>query len=204
MQVAGHLEKRLMQLRYWSESATSSLRDEVAVANRTTRNRDQEQLLISSRSLAHQANVVLFPSGLGAIDIAKYKAIARLRFRSRLMRMSAMGEPINTIKSSSAMVAREAGGRGFAMAPAPDSFRRADGTCVDRLALEKTVQLIRQFLRGGVTFVRLFFETLEADRFQIARQARIQQPRRHWLRVEHLVQCVRQRFAPKGRAAVSR
>ena len=49
----------------------------------------------------------------------------------------------------------------------------------DRPIFQEAAQVLRQRFRTGVALARLFLQTLEADRFQVARDLRLQPGRRN-------------------------
>src|SRR5262249_20389080 len=69
-------------------------------------------------------------------------------------------------------------------APAPDTFGTSDRSGENGFAVEKTIELLAQHLRGRITFVGIFLDALKADRFQVTRNAGIEQARCDWIFVE--------------------
>ena len=70
----------------------------------------------------------------------------------------------------------------------------------DRLAVQVTTQVLRQRRRRGIPPRRILLQALQADRLQVARDRRIQPPRRHRLVVDDLEHGVHRRWPP-GTAA---
>src|SRR5439155_14815136 len=66
--------------------------------------------------------------------------------------------------------------RGLAAAPAPDALGVRHGAGVDWLVFQEAVEVLGEFLRARKPFGGLLCETFEADCFNVARHARIEQP----------------------------
>src|SRR5262249_31616186 len=69
----------------------------------------------------------------------------------------------------------------------------------DRPVLKETSEILREVLRAGVAFERLFFEAFQAYRFQVARQFRLQPARRHRVLRANLLQRLQDRRTAKRR-----
>src|SRR5205809_1157266 len=74
---------------------------------------------------------------------------------------------------------------GFTAAPAKRSFDRADWSSVDRFVTQVSPQIVRERFRAGVATRRMFLQTLEANRFQMARNAAPQEPRLYRVLVQY-------------------
>ena len=72
---------------------------------------------------------------------------------------------------------------------------------VNRLVLEKASEIIGELLRGLITARWLLLQALEANRFEVARQAWSEQVRRERIVVRDLMQHIRQRLALERRTA---
>jgi len=70
---------------------------------------------------------------------------------------------------------------------------------LDRLLAAKTPKFVSQGLSAGVAFGWLFFQALEANRLQIARHARVEEPWRQRLAVRYQIQRLRDRLGLERR-----
>ncbi len=95
----------------------------------------------------------------------------------------------------------EARQRGFAPAPAPEFFRGANGSGLNRFIAQETAEVFRQRLRRLVAAGRLFLQAFLAEGFEVGPHAGIEQARRDRLLVHHLLQRVGERLAHERRAA---
>src|SRR5881394_799764 len=95
----------------------------------------------------------------------------------------------------------ETGDDWLAPAPTPGLLETGDGPRHDWLVAQEAVEFISEFLRGLITTRRFFLQTLQADRFEVVRDARREQVRRGRVVVRQLMQHVRQRLTLKRRPA---
>src|SRR5207253_2666634 len=86
-------------------------------------------------------------------------------------------------------------------APAPRFFGRVDRARLNWLAAQESIQFLSQNARRGITRLRIFLETFEANRLEVARHARVEQMRSDRLGAHDLQQCFLHRFCYKGRPA---
>src|SRR5262249_7144371 len=63
----------------------------------------------------------------------------------------------------------------LATTPASQLLGRSNGPRANRLIIQNSAQFLGQFPRRAVAPLRILLQTLRADRFQVARQFRIQQ-----------------------------
>ncbi|MBI4324265.1 MAG: hypothetical protein HY674_03285 [Chloroflexi bacterium] len=89
----------------------------------------------------------------------------------------------------------------FAPTPAPDLAGRAERPRLDRLTGLKAREFVGQRLRRGIAALAFFLQAPQADRFQVAQHAGIEQARRQRLGVQHEVQRLGQGLGLERRAA---
>ena len=90
---------------------------------------------------------------------------------------------------------------GLPPAPAPGMFPAAHGPGKDRPAFEVTPQILGQRLRGRIPPRDRFLQALQHDRFQVARDGRVELPQRHGVVFDHLLQGFQRRGSLEGRSA---
>src|SRR5207249_4392471 len=94
----------------------------------------------------------------------------------------------------------------LALRPAPQTLAGADGAGADRHAVEEAAQLVGQGVGTDVALAGLLLQAFEADRLQVARQARLEAAGRHRFLGAYLLQRGqhrrRQERRPTGEALV--
>jgi hypothetical protein len=88
--------------------------------------------------------------------------------------------------------------------PLAGPFPPARGPGLDRSAVEEAAQVVGQGRGAGVAPGQLFLQALQADCFQVARDLRLQAPRRYRICFEHLLDRVDPVRALEGRPARQR
>src|SRR5438132_3791547 len=87
----------------------------------------------------------------------------------------------------------------FALTPARQTLPPRDAAGMDRLAGEKSAQVLGQARGARVAFARFFLQTLEADGFQVVIDTGVQVAGRHGLALEDLLKRLQSADALKGR-----
>ena len=83
---------------------------------------------------------------------------------------------------------RQAGDGGVPAAGAGKPLTCADGPGANRFIAQEATEIVGQFARRGVAAARFLGQAFEADGFQIARRASVEQARRRGLQFHHLPQ----------------
>ncbi len=94
---------------------------------------------------------------------------------------------------------RESRRNGIPPAPAPAAGERSDRAGQYGPTVLETLQVSRQRQGGRVAARRLLFQTLQADRFEVARHGRVEQARADRLGVQNLPKRLHCRIRPKRR-----